>query len=160
MPSRSRTSPTLNQGILERGEVPSIGLPDTDHGLDGILFWRRSLLAWDLRAAMQMDQCDVIAQEADVLNEAFESAALQTRLKELLMRGCNGLASLEMGSIPENIISIFCEGGSVGLSIALIPPIPGLLKEDVQRFLISDSVMSVVHCVSCSLSDSVQIFRS
>jgi hypothetical protein len=129
--TNGQTSPTLNQGFLERGEAPPIGLPDTDQGLDGILFWRRNLLAWDLWAAMQMYQCDVVAQEADVLNESFESAALKTRLKELLVRGCNGQASLEGGSIPENIISIFCEGGSVGLSITLVPPILAHLKEVV-----------------------------
>ena len=153
--TNSQTSPTLNQGILERGEAPPIDLPDTNQGLDGILFWRRNLLAWDLWAAMQMYQCDVVTQEADVLHEAFESAALKTRLKELLMRGCNGLASLEGGSIPENIISIFCEGGSVSLPITLVPPILAHLKEVVQRFLISASVIGVVHRVSCSLSVSV-----
>ena len=153
--TNGQTSPTLKQGILERGEAPPIGLPDADQGLDGILFWRRDLPAWDLWSAMQMHQCDVVAQEADVLNEAFESAALKTRLKELLMRSCNGLASLEVGSIPDNIISIFCEGGSVGLPITLVPPILDLLKEVVQCFLISASVGGVVHCVSFSLSVSV-----
>lgn len=78
---------------------------------------------------MQMYECDVVAQEADVLHETFELATLKTRLKELLMRGCNSLASLEVGSIPENIISIFCEGGSVGVSITLVPPILAHLKE-------------------------------
>jgi hypothetical protein len=150
-----QTSPALNQGILERGEAPPVSLPDSNQGLDGILFWRKNLLAWDLWAAMQMEQCDVVAQEADVLDEAFEPAALKTRLKELLMGGCNGLASLEVGSIPENIISIFCEGSSVGLSITLVPPILAHLKEVVQHFLSSASVSSVVHRVSCSLSVSV-----
>ena len=153
--TNGQTSPTLNQGILERGEAPPIGLSDANQGLDGILFWRRNLLAWDLWATMQMYQCDVLAQEADVLDETFESAALKTRLKELLMGGYNGLPSLEVGSIPENVISIFCEGGSVGVSITLVPSIPGHLKEVVQRFLISTSVIGVVHRVSCSLSVSV-----
>ena len=132
-----------------------MGLPDSDQGLDGILFWRRNLLASYLCAALQMDQCDVVAQEADVLNFAFEPAAAKTRLKELLMRGCNGLASLEVGSIPENIIGIFCEGGSVGVSITPVPPILAHLKEVMQGLLISTSVIGVVHSVSCSLSVSV-----
>src|SRR5579859_1786743 len=153
--TNGQISHTLNQGILERGEAPPIGLPDTDQALDGILFWRRNLLARDLWSAMQMHQRDVVAKEADVLYEAFESAALKTRLKEPLMRGCNGLAPLEVDSIPDNIISIFCEGGSVGLPITLVPPILVLLKEIVQCFLISTSVIGVVHRVSFSLSVSV-----
>lgn len=48
---------------------------------------------------MQMQQCDVTAQEANVLHESFEPTALKKRLKELLIGGCNGLASLEVGSI-------------------------------------------------------------
>jgi hypothetical protein len=127
----------LNQGILERGEAPPIALPDADQGLDGILFWRRYSLVWDLWSAMQMHQCDVVAQEADVLHEALEPAASKTRLKELLMRSCNGLAPLEVGSIHDNVISIFREGGSEGLPITLVPPILHLLKEIVQSFLIS-----------------------
>ena len=88
----------MNQGILERGEAPPLGLPDSDQGLDGILFRRRNLLASYLWAALQMDQCDVLAQEADVPDEAFEPAALKTRLKELLMGGCNGRPSLVLPS--------------------------------------------------------------
>jgi hypothetical protein len=153
--TNGQTSPTLNQGILESGEAPPIGLPNGDQGLDGILVWRRNLLASYLWAAMQMDKCDVVAQEADVLNFAFEPTALKARLKELLMRGCNGLPALEVGSIPENIIGIFCEGGSVGSSITLVPPILAHVKEVVQRFLISASVSGVIHHVSCSLSVSV-----
>ena len=101
-----------------------------------------------------MEQCDVVAQEADVLNFAFESADLKTRLKELLMRGCNGLASLEVGAIPENIIRIFAEGGRVGSSITLVPPILAHLKEVVQRLLIGASVSGGIHRASCSLSVS------
>src|SRR5260370_21011092 len=104
---------------------------------------------------MQMHQCDVVAQEADVVHEAFESAASKTRLKELLKRGCNGLAPLEMGSIHDNVISIFREGGSEGLPIPLVPPILHLLKEIVQCFFISAFVVGVVHHAPFSLSVSV-----
>ena len=104
---------------------------------------------------MQMHQCNVVAQEADVLHEALEPAASKTCLKELLMRSCNGLASLEVGSIHDNVISIFGEGGSEGLPIPLVPPILHLLKEIVQSFLISAFVVGVVHHVPFSLSVSV-----
>ena len=145
----------LHQGILESRAAPAIGLSDGDQGLDGIRFWRRERLAWDLWSAMEMQQGDVVAQEADVLYKAFEPAALKTRLKELLMRGCNGLASLEGDSIPDDIIRIFCEGGSVGWPITLVPPSLQLLKEGVQSVLISASVVGGVHRVLCSLSVSV-----
>jgi hypothetical protein len=88
----------LNQGILERGEAPPLSLPDTDHGLDGILFWHRKRLAWDLWSAMQVQQGKVVAQEADMLHEAFEPTAAKTCLKELLMGSRNGLASLEVNT--------------------------------------------------------------
>jgi hypothetical protein len=104
---------------------------------------------------MQMHQCNVIAQEANILNEALEPTASKTCLKELLMRGCNGLAPREGGSIPDNIIRIVREGGSIGLPIPLIPSILQLLKEVVQRFLISASVVGVVHRAPFSLSVSV-----
>src|SRR5258708_10689907 len=103
---------------------------------------------------MQMHQCDVVTQEADVLHEAFEPAASKTRLKELPMGGCNGLASLEVGSIHDNVISIFREGGSEGLPIPLVPPILHLLKDIVLNFLIIAFVVRVVHLDPFSLSVS------
>src|SRR5258708_24379514 len=102
-----------------------------------------------------MGRWDVVTQEADVLQESFEPTALKTRIKELPMGGCNGLASLEVGSIHDNVISIFREGGSEGLPIPLVPPILHLLKEIVQCFLISAFVVGVVHHAPFSLSVSV-----
>src|SRR5260221_10463316 len=104
---------------------------------------------------MQLDHCDVVTSKADVVHDPCEPIALKTRLKELPMGGCNGLASLEVGSIHDNVISIFREGGSEGLPIPLVPPILHLLKEIVQSFLISAFVVGVVHHAPFSLSVSV-----
>src|SRR5258708_28506497 len=102
-----------------------------------------------------MGRWDVLTKEADVRHEAFERAASKRRIKELPMGGCNGLASLEVGSIHDNVISIFREGGSEGLPIPLVPPILHLLKEIVQNFLISAFVVGIVHRAPFSLSVSV-----
>lgn len=70
---------------------------------------------------MQMQQGDVLTQEADLLHEPFEPTPLKECPKELLMHGGNSLLSLEVGSRHVNVISIFREGGCVSAPIALVP---------------------------------------
>ena len=121
--SRLSCALLLNQSILECSEAPPASLFDGDQGLDGMLFWRRESLARKLGSAVQMKQGDVFTQEADALDRSLEMAASIECLKDLLVPSGNGLAPLEVYAIPDNIIGIFCEGGSVGLPVSLIPPI-------------------------------------
>jgi len=101
---------------------------------------------------MQVQQGQVIAQEADLLHEAFELTAAKTGLKELLMGSRNGLASLEVGAIHANEIRILREGGSVGSSIPPVLASLHLVKEVLQGLHISASLIACVHHAPCSLS--------
>ena len=88
--------------------------------------------------AMDMRHCDVVAKKRIFLMKPSSRLPRKHRLKEAADARYNGLASLEVGSIHDNIISLFGEGGGVGLPITLVPSILYHLKEIVklshQRF--------------------------
>src|SRR5450755_848310 len=92
-----------------------------------------------------MQQCNIGTQKAYIFHLSFHLDAFIHGIKDMLMPKSNGLASLNMHAVNDNIISIFSEGSREYLSIALVPTIHHLLKEHRQGFLVSSFFIYVVH---------------
>jgi hypothetical protein len=82
---------------------------------------------------------NVRGHEAHASDFPYKAGAFEKHIKEVLMKGCNFFAPLEVRAIKSHLISVFFKWSCNGIAAACIPPVNDLLIKGADRGLISSS---------------------
>lgn len=86
-----------------------------------------------------MHYSNVRGHKAHASDFPYKPGAFEKHIKEVLMKGCNFFAPLEVRAIKSHLISVFFKWSCNGIAAACIPPVNDLLIKGADRGLISSS---------------------